>query len=228
MSEFIPASHIRKVFACSPSQLRKWANDGTIRHVRFPTGKRLYSRVDIEQLLNGADQTRTTVLYARVSSAKQKADLERQQHTLQTTYPTSQLYSDVGSGLNWKRPSFRSLLDAVLQRNIATVVVTHRDRLARFGFELLEHIFNKHGTSIVVLSSDNTGHEGSGAEELAEDLLAVTTVFVARNNGLRAAQNRRNRRSAQAQTPPEASTGDHSTTVDGSGEMDVQRGSEAH
>lgn len=74
------------------------------------------------------------------------------------------------------------------------VVVKHRDRLCRFAYELVEHLFRKAGTKIVVLSTD-TESEPNPSGELAEDLLAITTVFVARNNGMRSAQNRRKRTS---------------------------------
>ena len=130
-----------------------------------------------------------TVCYARVSSSHQKEDLSRQIKFLTEKYPSARLFQDVGSGLNWKRPGLLAILDLVHKGLVAEIVVTYKDRLCRFGSELLEWIFKKNNVKLVVLYTccDNT----DPTTELAEDLLAVTTVFVARNNGLRAGKYRR-------------------------------------
>ena len=96
----------------------------------------------------------------------------------------------MGSALNFKRPGFLSLLDRVSSNAVEEIVVLHKDRLCRFGFELVEWICSRHNTSLVV-------HNKSGVvcdqRELADDLLAITNYFVAKNNGRRAADNRRRR-----------------------------------
>jgi predicted site-specific integrase-resolvase len=130
-------------------------------------------------------------LSARVSSSHQKEDLQRQIEFLEDKFPGAEIIKDVGSGLNWKRSGFNSLLERVNQGNVKTVVVTYRDRLCRFGIELVEWIFKKADVKLLVL--DRIDNEKNSSLELAEDLLAITTVFVARNNGIRAGQYRRER-----------------------------------
>ena len=98
---------------------------------------------------------------------------------------------DVGSGVNFKRKGLQTLLEQVISGMVTEVVVTHRDRLARLGADLLEFIFNKVGYKLVVLG----GNEGNEDEhDLASDLLEVTTLFVASYNGRRSAENRKRRR----------------------------------
>jgi predicted site-specific integrase-resolvase len=111
------------------------------------------------------------------------------------TRTVDELVSDTGSGLNFKRKGFKTLLDAVVDGLAEEVVVMHRDRLCRFGADLLDSIFAKTGTKLVVHCSPDGPEDDS--RELADDLLAVTTVFVARHNGRRSADNRR-RRSREA------------------------------
>jgi putative resolvase len=175
-----------------------------------PGGKRLYHIPTIRALLgdHGAPEKKTVcVLYARVSSPQQKAagDLQRQIEDMQEAYPTHEVISDVGSGLNFKRPGFKALLERVHQGTVTEVVVRHKDRLCRYGRELVEWIFAKAGTRLVVLSATpaSTESDRDHARELADDLLAITTVFVARHNGQRSAENRR-RRKGKTTSPEEA------------------------
>ena len=144
-----------------------------------------------------AAATRRKVCYARVSSAKQKDDLERQVSAVRQDFPEHEIASDVGSGLNWKRPGFLRILDGAMQRTVAEVVVANRDRLCRFAFELVEHILRKGGVWLVVLNAGDGSpavagdSESAAATELKDDLLAIVTCIVASNNGKRAAAHRR-------------------------------------
>jgi hypothetical protein len=105
------------------------------------------------------------------------------------------LFSDIASGINFKRPGLQAVLERILNGSISHLVVAHRDRLARFGLDLLDWILAKHHCTLVVLhQSDSTG----GPTELADDLMAVTTFFVAQHNGRRSAENRRRRRLGEA------------------------------
>ncbi|GES89365.1 IS607 family transposase [Rhizophagus clarus] len=114
--------------------------------------------------------------------------VKRQIANLQQHYPEHEIVSDIGSGLNWKRRGFVALLERIHAGGIEEV-----DRLCCFGSELVEWIFEKNGTQLVVLGTDVSA-ESNEARELAEDLLAIVTVFVARHNGLRSAANRKRRR----------------------------------
>ena len=187
--KYVSASTLRAEVDITACTLRLWANKDEIDHIRLPKGRRLYNREHALQLLGitankeRATQKRSNVIYARVSSAHQKADLQTQIEMLQKAYPGYEVIQDVASGLNWKRKGFKALLDRVYNGDIATIVVAYKDRLARFGCELLEWIFEKHHTQLVV--HDTLSQNTDGYNELAEDLFAVTNFFVARHNGAR-------------------------------------------
>lgn len=191
--KYITPAEIKKHFGISTNSLRKWTIDGKIKSIRPNGTRRLYSSKDINQFFGVTEPiiNRATVCYARVSSNHQKEDLERQIKLLQSEYPNAKIIKDIGSGLNWKRTGFTTLLESIYSGDIDTVVVSYKDRLCRFGNELVEWIFKKANVKLVVLSKHQENYDPS--KELSDDLLAITTVFVARNNGLRAGQYKRKR-----------------------------------
>ena len=159
---------------CS-NTLRNWDRSGKIKTIRTPGGQRLY---DLSSILHEEGRR---IIYARVSSRNQKDDLKGQIEHLRSRYPTHELIEDFGSGLNFKRKGFRALLDGIMQEEISEIVVAHKDRLCRFGFELIEYIANKNNCKIVVLSDSKLSPQG----ELVQDLLAIIHVFPCRIYGLR-------------------------------------------
>jgi predicted site-specific integrase-resolvase len=161
-----------------PHTLRKYADTGVIRSIRTPSGQRLF---DIDSFV-GDQHSAHVVLYARVSSRKQKDDLERQVAYLKAKEPHAEVVTDIASGLNFNREGLKAILERSLQGDKLTVVVAHRDRLARFGFDLIEWLIQRNGGQIVVLSK--SAHT-SPTDELLQDLLAVLSVFAARMHGLR-------------------------------------------
>jgi predicted site-specific integrase-resolvase len=122
-----------------------------------------------------------SICYCRVSSLKQKQDLERQVGYMSNQYPGYHIVKDIGSGLNFKRPGLLSLLESAERGNLQQVVVSSKDRLCRFGFELFEWFFNKHNVKLVVLESIDKSPE----QELADDVMSVMQVFNCRRNGRR-------------------------------------------
>lgn len=195
--KYISPRHITKQFNITSGTLRLWAENGKIRYIRpNQTGGRLYNANDIEKIFgsNSTFKNQKTICYARVSSIHQKHDLERQESFLRERFPNSIIVKDIGSGLNWKRKGFCSILEQVIKGDIEKIVVTYKDRLCRFGIELVEWLFKKFNVKLLVLSQNIDQKDIS--RELAEDLLAITTVFVARNNGLRAGAYRRQRKEA--------------------------------
>lgn len=191
---YITASHIRRKYQVSNRTLQRWADERNVGVVRTPGGKRLYSEFDIDQLFGAATvgPAKAKICYARVSSHKQQADLDRQVADLQRAFPSHELISEVGSGLNYNRPKFRALLDRVHRGAVAEVCVAHKDRLCRYGLELVEFIFQQSNTKLVVQMQE----AGDAQSELAEDLLAIVTYFAAKNNGQRSARKRRLRKEA--------------------------------
>jgi len=193
---FLPASKLER-YGISASSLRRHADNGTIKHARFKgCGKRLYEVNSVLSFLGLQHQEvkeKKAYIYCRVSSTKQKDDLERQCSDLQQLYPDHILVKDVASGLNYKRRGLKALLDKCLRGMVSEVVVMHKDRLVRYGAEIFEFIFEKTGVKFVVHRQSAPSNE----DELAQDLLAITTVFCARHHDRRAAENRRKRRRQQ-------------------------------
>ena len=204
--KYVSSAHIRATFGVSNATLRNWAEAGKVRVVRFGAGaKRLYLLSDIHASFSGyvpktsagkeaVARERRGVCYARVSSQKQKDDLERQVQDLEAAYPDHEVITDIASGINWKRPGLIAILDRAMRGDVKEVVVAHRDRLCRFAFDLVKHVLDRAGCRIVVLDKDDGAGDDSVESELRDDLLAIVTVFVASNNGKRSAANRRARK----------------------------------
>jgi len=157
-----------------PNTLRRWDKEGKIRTMRTPGGIRLYD-------LDSLESERRKFIYARVSSRNQKNDLNSQIEHLKTRYPTHELIEDIGSGLNFKRKGFKTLLELILSGSVSEIVIAHRDRLCRFGFELIESIAEKYNCRIVVLDANQLSPQA----ELINDLLSIIHVFSCRMYGLR-------------------------------------------
>ena len=175
-----------KLLGYSIQTLRRWDREGVIHMVRIGKERRV-PKEEVQRLL-GEMTGGTIVLYARVSGRGQEDDLARQLETLRlwvsANRPGAQVVeiTDIGSGLNARRKGITRLLAMIQKREVTTVVVSDRDRLARFGLEFLETMFNGYGAQIVALHADE---ETTPAAELVEDMLAVVTSFAGRLYGLR-------------------------------------------
>ena len=193
-----------------PQTLRRYADQGNIPHYRNSAGQRLY---DVDTYLCGAARP-TIVCYCRVSSAKQRGDLDRQVTQMRELYPDAEVVTDVAGGLNWQRRGLLSILERLRRGDKFELVVAHRDRLARFGFELIEWLVQQNGGSVVVLSQPDASPES----ELTEDLLAILHTFSCRMHGLR------RYRTAIAQDPglSEPTTEGHDCRVAGRQPVDLQ------
>ena len=131
-------------------------------------------------------EQKVTIGYCRVSTTKQKDDLERQVENMRTYLIQQgkpfQIITDVGSGIKYKKKGLNEMLDMVLGYKVESVVILYKDRLVRFGYELLENLFLKDGTTIQVI--DHTPK--SEDQELVEDLIQTITVFSCKLQGRRA------------------------------------------
>ncbi len=184
---YIPLRKAVAELGLHPNTLRRYADHGIIPTIRNPAGQRLF---DVDAYLRRSVDA-TVVLYARVSSAKQRDDLARQVERLQLAYPHAEVIQDLGSGLNFKRKGLRPLLERLLRGDKLRVVVAHRDRLARFGVDLIAFLIERNGGELVVLDQPV---EPSREAELTADLLAILHHFSCRMHG---------RRSHQGQTHPD-------------------------
>jgi putative resolvase len=126
------------------------------------------------------------IAYTRVSGAAQKPDLVNQvkaleQFCTEQAIQVDEWMQDIGSALNYKRKQFIRLFELVEQGRVKTILIAHRDRLVRFGFEWFEAFCERHGTQIIKLNNEKLSPE----KEMVEDLISITTIFSARFHGLR-------------------------------------------
>jgi putative resolvase len=162
-----------------PNTLRRWDANNQIDVIRTPSGQRLYlTSLENKKMIKNS---KIDFIYARVSSISQKSDLESQNNLLKLHFPIHHVIKDIGSGLNYKRKGFKSILDACLSKTIGQVVVTHKDRLCRFGFDMLEYLICSSGGTILVLNQTTETPE----EEMVQDITSIMHVFSCRLYGLR-------------------------------------------
>ena len=198
MTTYYSIGRAAEKLGVSISTLRRWEKQGWLVPEKMPSGHRRYR----EDQLGGAGlppriqlakaMQRKTVAYARVSSSDQKKDLERQKQVLEL-YCSSQgwsfeILSDLGSGMNYHKKGLRTLLNRILSGEIGRLVITHKDRLLRFGAELVFAICEARNVEVVII---NQGEETSFEEELAKDVLEIITVFSARLYGARSRKNQK-------------------------------------
>ena len=194
---FVTTGQAVAITGLCPFTIRKYADAKQIQCFVTPTGQRRYNKACLEQFCRPdlsdvkiQPSEKTNFIYSRVSSRKQLDDLARQTEYLQQRRPEYASYvslTDVASGINFKRKGLQTLLDACLQGTVGEIVIAHRDRLCRFGFELIESIVVKSGGKITVLDNDG---DKSGEQELAEDLLSIIHVYSCRQMGKRSYSNR--------------------------------------
>ena len=185
----VKASEASKYYNTSISNIRKWARDGSIPAEQTPKGHYNY----IIPIINKPkpakiiqDQIQETefpkeIIYARVSSRKQSDDLKRQSRYLSTFYPNYYLITDIGSGINYKRKGFKTILEQLIKGNIKKVVVAFKDRFTRFGFDYFQWLFQQYGAVLESLDQE----ELDSRDDLLSDLMEVITVFTARYYGRR-------------------------------------------
>lgn len=128
-------------------------------------------------------KSKRNICYCRVSSRKQKGDLERQIEYMEKKYPTYEIISDIGSGLNFKRKGLQKIIDYGIKGEVNELVVAYKDRLCRFGYELVETIINKYSNGEIVVI--NKSEEKTPTEEVVKDIVSIMNVYVAKINGLR-------------------------------------------
>jgi len=179
---FVSSSKASKLLNVHSNTLRSWEAKGLIQAYRScSTGQRQYNVEDFLQNRNHSRSIKENICFCRVSSKSQKDDLQNQINFLKEKFPHHVIVSDIGSGLNYKRKGLLSILDKSIKGFVGQIVVTYRDRLCRFGFDIIEHIIKSSGGEIVVLDND----EGSIQEEMVKDLTSIIHVFSCRLYGLR-------------------------------------------
>lgn len=179
-----------KLIGNTPQTLRNWhKNKKLLPHHVTESGYRYYSQQQLNHFLglkNIEPSIRKTIGYCRVSSHKQKDDLIRQVDNVKTYMIAKgyqfEIIQDIGSGINYNKKGLNQLIDLITNSQVDKIVVLYKDRLLRFGFEIIENLCKKYGTTIEII--DNT--ERTEEQELVEDLVQIITVFSCRLQGKRA------------------------------------------
>ena len=151
------AGEVLSILQISRQTLKRWRENGYLKATKLPSGQYEFDDQCVYDLRNKR-RKRMTVIYGRVSTYKQKNDLKNQMDDLrefakQRDYTINHEYKDIASGISFKnRKQFFDLLDLVLNYKVERVVISHKDRLSRVGFDLFKYLFDKYGTEIVVMS----------------------------------------------------------------------------
>lgn len=167
--------------------LQKWDRKGILHAHRSPTNRRYYTHDQYREYRGlVAHEQGLTIAYARVSGVSQKPDLANQIAALDLYskahfMKVDEWMQDIGSGLNYKRKNFNRLMEMIELGQVKRVVIAHRDRLVRFGYEYFEAFCERHHTELLVIHGDTLSPE----QELVRDLISLVTVFSARLQGLR-------------------------------------------
>ena len=187
-SKYYSINKFSKILGVSAQTLRNGDKKGKLHpHHTSSNGYRYYSHEQLNQVMNvKPNLDRIVIGYCRVSSNKQKDDLERQIENMKL-YLTAQgkpfeIISDIGSGIDYKKKGLKELMKRISQNKVDKVVVFYKDRLLRFGFELVEYIASLYDCDIEII--DHT--EKTEQQELVEDLVQIITVFSCKLQGKRA------------------------------------------
>ena len=177
-----------KLLGVSVRTLQQWDRDGKLKASRSPSGRRLYTDQQIRAYRNEVQSQveRLCIAYVRVSSQAQRPDLMNQRKLLEhfciaKGQVVDEWIEELGGGLNFKRPKFIALFDRIAAGEVKTLIVAHKDRLARFGFDFLKHICQSNKCELIVMNTESLSPE----REMVEDLMAITHCFSARLYGLR-------------------------------------------
>lgn len=176
-----------RLVGVSVKTLQRWDREEKLKSKRTMTNRRYYTDEDLSAVrLHIHEIERKTICYVRVSSQAQKPDLKNQRKIVEEFCATKGLIVDeyveeIGGGLNFKRVKFLRLIDEIVNGQIEKLVLAHKDRLARFGFDLIAHLCQTHQCELVVINLEKLSPE----REMVEDLMTITHSFSARLYGLR-------------------------------------------
>lgn len=166
--------------------LQRWDNTGKLKAYRTPTNRRYYTYEQYQNYMGITNSNKKTVIYTRVSTSNQKDDLKNQvdflrQYANAKGIIVNEVIEDYGSGLNYNRKQWNKLIDECMTNEIGTIIITHKDRFIRFGFDWFERFLNKFGVKFIIVNNESL----SPQEELVQDIISILHVFSCRIYGLR-------------------------------------------
>lgn len=188
MNKYYKPNEFAELLNVSVITLQRWDNSGKLKAFRSPTNRRYYT---YEQYLeykgvNKKDNDRKTVIYTRVSTSNQKDDLKNQvdflrQYANSKGLIVDEIIEDYGSGLNYNRKKWNRLIDSCMTNEIDTIIITHKDRFIRFGYDWFERFLSKFNVKIIIVNNESL----SPQEELVQDIISILHIFSCRIYGLR-------------------------------------------
>lgn len=189
--KYLSSKTVSQMLGVTAQTLRNWDKEGKLKPSYVKSnGYRYYSE---ESILSYTQERKTkkdlnVVGYARVSSKKQSDDLDRQVNNiktyLDTKYTDYEIITDIGSGINYEKPGLKKLIEKINRKEVDLIVVLYKDRLLRFGFELVEYFAELNNVKIEVLDRVDKSQD----QELVEDLVQIVTVFSCKIQGKRKAK----------------------------------------
>jgi putative resolvase len=201
--KYLGGKEASKILGVHQRTLYQWDEKKLIETIRTPGGKRLYNvskyleehrdfknakEEDNDEMDFSNITDKLNICYVRVSSLGQKDDLERQKAFMKKQFPKHFIIEDIGSGLNLNKRGIKKIIKLGIAGKINELVVAYRDRLTRFGFELIEEIINDYSDGKIIVLNDKEDIEPE--EELVKDLMSIMNVYVAKMNGLRKYKNK--------------------------------------
>ena len=180
------------LIGCSVKTLQRWDRDGVLKASRTSTGRRYYTHDQYLEYLGIKNQGQGQVIvYARVSSHAQKLELKNQvlalrEYCCEHSMRVDEWVEEIGSALNYKRKKFNQIFEQIELGQVSHLIVAHKDRLVRFGFEWFENFCERHGTKLMIVNGDSLSPES----EMVQDLLSIIHVFSLRFYGLRSYKKR--------------------------------------
>ena len=192
--KYYSAKTVTQILGVTAQTLRNWDKEGKLKpSYTKSNGYRYYSEEDVMSYTKERDRKkeRKLVGYVRVSSKKQEDDLIRQKENLETylkqTNQEYEIISDIGSGINYNKPGLKKLIEKINKKEVDEIVVLYKDRLLRYGFELVDYFAKLNNVKIRVLDKINKTED----EELVEDLVQIITVFSCKIQEKRKAKTKR-------------------------------------
>ena len=189
--KYYSSKTVTQILGVTAQTLRNWDKEGKLKPSYVKSnGYRYYSE---DSILSYTQERKTkknlnVIGYARVSSNKQSDDLERQVNNLKTyldsKYTDYEIITDIGSGINYTKPGLKKLIEKINRKEVDLIVVLYKDRLLRFGFELVEYFAELNNVKIEILDKIDKNQD----QELVEDLVQIITVFSCKIQGKRKAK----------------------------------------
>jgi predicted site-specific integrase-resolvase len=191
--KYVNSKKAKEILGVHIQTLYNWEKKGKIDTIRTVGGHRMYNvqkylasnmKVDEDELKIEDNEKKYKLCYIRVSTNNQKDDLERQRKYMKDKYPTHLIIEDIGSGINFNRKGIRKIIKYAISGEIKELVIAYKDRLTRFGYELIEDLIKEYSNGEIIVDN-KINKDKNVKEEMVEDVLQILNVYTAKMNGLR-------------------------------------------